>query len=258
MTEHYKVYDLIPWRQYTPLPDQTVFSIPFALDAEEDFEAYFDDEETPRPASEYTITGAVRQTVTEETGTQGKVTFTVAPQSSGVTRLTITRLTSKDRLSDFPKGGKFKADEHNDELDRQTLMLKDIEQREGRSPRVPITDPLVGNLNVPKVSVRANKAQGYDDVGQVAVSESTLAQIDGAVAATVAAGAAKREWVFTGADAPFTLDGMAGALKTNFFVFLDRQITETADYTLTVSGSDAILTLGYSLHPMTHVLIRSS
>ncbi|MGH8235411.1 MAG: glycosyl hydrolase family 28-related protein [Steroidobacteraceae bacterium] len=123
------VEDIEPRVQYVAAAAQTAFDYPFPIFQDADIVVDVDGV-TQTLTTDYTVTGEG-----EDTG--GTVTFLVA--MSGGEIVTIYRDIAIERTSDFQQNGPLRSSTFNDELDRVTLILQQLESRLGRSLRLPIT-----------------------------------------------------------------------------------------------------------------------
>lgn len=121
----------------------------------------------------YTVTGAGNPA-------GGSITMLVAPPTT--TTLTIVRNVPATQETDYLANDPFPAESHERALDKLTMLTQENEEIGSRSIQIPQTDPVSTNTIVPKVSDRASKLLGFGSAGSVAVSSSTIAQVDAAVA----------------------------------------------------------------------------
>ena len=126
MSEHVKIYGVIPKKQYVADGTTTIYEFPFAIFSADDIEVYLDD--TKQPDTSYTVTG-----IRDSSG--GAVTFATAPETGVL--ITIMRHLSIERLSDFQEGGALRADTLNDELDYQIACQQQIAENLNRSMVLP-------------------------------------------------------------------------------------------------------------------------
>jgi hypothetical protein len=123
------VLDNTPRVQYVAATSQVDFDYPFAIFQDADLVVDVDGV-TKTLTTDYTVTGEG-----EDTG--GTVTFLVAPGNGAI--VTIYRDIAIERTSDFQQSGPWSSTTTNDELDRITMILQQLESRIGRSLRLPIT-----------------------------------------------------------------------------------------------------------------------
>ncbi|MCP4393316.1 MAG: hypothetical protein GY804_03465 [Alphaproteobacteria bacterium] len=114
MTDHIKVGDVSPRKQYIADGSQTVFVYPFPVFKEENIKIYFDGE-----AKE---TGFAVVGVGESEG--GQVEFDAPPSNGAI--VTIAREITLERQTDFQVGGAFRANVMNDELDYQMAAIQQV------------------------------------------------------------------------------------------------------------------------------------
>jgi len=161
----------------------------------------------------YTVTGAGNPA-------GGSVTMLVAPVTG--TTLTIVRNVPATQETDYLANDPFPAESHERALDKLTMLVQENEEFINRAIQIPQTDSTSINTIVPSSTVRAAKLLGFDADGSVAISDSTIAQLDAAIASFINA---------TGNNAASILYDPAGtgALQTNVQTKL-RGIVSRADY----------------------------
>lgn len=133
------INDVAPRILYVANGAQTTFTYPFPV-LESDDLLVFQNETTL--LSGYAVTGV-------GAANGGSVIFTVAPANN--TRITLTRKTDRQRLTDFQENGSFRASAINNELDRLVLMVQEIfdqlslcvQQPLTRAGSAPLLDPPV-------------------------------------------------------------------------------------------------------------------
>jgi hypothetical protein len=121
----------------------------------------------------YTVTGAGNPA-------GGSITMFIAPLIG--TTLTILRNVPATQETDYLANDPFPAESHERALDKLTMLTQENEEIASRSIQIPQTDPVSTNIIVPKISDRASRLLGFGSTGSVAVSGSTIAQVDAAVA----------------------------------------------------------------------------
>ena len=126
MTEHVKIYGVVPKKQYVADGTLTTFEFPFAIFNESDIEVYLNN--TKQSGTTYTVSG-----MRDSDG--GAITFATAPTSGTI--ITIMRHLSIERQSDFQEGGALRADTLNDELDYQIACQQQIAENLNRSMVLP-------------------------------------------------------------------------------------------------------------------------
>jgi hypothetical protein len=109
-------------------------------------------------------------TVTINSNGTGSVTLTAAP--TGATQIAIVGNRTIQRTTDFVTGGDFFANTLNDELDQQTIFAQQNAEGLARALSAPQTDPTSINMTLPRASLRANKALGFDANGNPAIAET--------------------------------------------------------------------------------------
>jgi hypothetical protein len=109
-------------------------------------------------------------TVTINANGTGSVTLVAAP--TGATQIAIVGNRTISRTTDFVTGGDFFANTLNDELDQQTIFNQQNAEGLGRALQAPQTDPTTINMTLPRASLRANKALGFDANGNPAIADT--------------------------------------------------------------------------------------
>ena len=146
---HIKINAVTPRVQYTGNGSTTVFPYEFPIFDESDMVVYFGDEVQE---SGYSVSGAGQ---TEG----GNVTFAVAPED-GI-KITLLRNVPIERITDFQEGGTFRPKNLNDEFDRQTAFLQQVQETLDRSVKVGPTSDIT-----PEV-VLAQVERVYDSIDNV-------------------------------------------------------------------------------------------
>ncbi len=162
MTNHIKIYGVVPRKQYVADGNTTTYEFPFAIFSADDLEVYLN--ETKQSSSLYTVTG-----IRNSDG--GSVTFTTAPTNNTI--ITIVRNLSIERTSDFQEGGALRADTLNDELDYQIACQQQLADNLNRSMVLP---PYAAdnNLSLTLPSPSAGKAIIWNTSG-TNLENSTIA-----------------------------------------------------------------------------------
>lgn len=109
-------------------------------------------------------------TVTINSNGTGYVTLTASP--TGATQIAIVGNRTISRTTDFVTGGDFFANTLNDELDQQTIFNQQNAEGLQRALTAPQTDPTTINMTLPRASLRANKALGFDANGNPAIADT--------------------------------------------------------------------------------------
>jgi len=109
-------------------------------------------------------------TVTINTNGTGFVTLTATP--TGATQIAIVGNRTISRTTDFVTGGDFFANTLNDELDQQTIFNQQNSEGLSRALQAPQTDPTSINMTLPRATLRANKALGFDANGNPAIADT--------------------------------------------------------------------------------------
>ena len=108
-------------------------------------------------------------TVSINSNGTGSVTLTAAP--TGATQIAIVGNRTISRTTDFVTGGDFFANTLNDELDQQTIFNQQNAEGLSRALQAPQTDPTTINMTLPRASLRANKALGFDANGNPVIAD---------------------------------------------------------------------------------------
>lgn len=121
------------------------------------------------------LTLTTHYTVTIASNGTGSVTITatglaLAPTSP--TQYAIVGNRTIARSTDFTTGGDFFANTINDELDQQTIFAQQNSEGLQRALSAPQTDPTTINMILPRASLRANKALGFDADGNPAIADT--------------------------------------------------------------------------------------
>jgi hypothetical protein len=126
--------------------------------------AVFRDDTLLTLTTDYTVTIAANGT--------GSITLVAAP--TGATQIAIVGNRTIQRTTDFVTGGDFFANTVNDEMDQQTIFAQQNAEGLQRALSAPQTDPTSINMTLPRASLRANKALGFDANGKL-LSSTRLA-----------------------------------------------------------------------------------
>lgn len=129
MTSIDDVTDIAPRNQYTASAAQSSFDYSFPIFADADIVVDIDGV-VQTLTTHYTVSG-------EGNDTGGTVTL-VTPATGGEI-VTIYRDTAITRTTDFQQNGPFSSTSFNDQLDKITLILQELENRIGRCVRFPLT-----------------------------------------------------------------------------------------------------------------------
>ena len=122
----------------------TVFSVPFLFQANADITAILRDgqgaETTWVEGTDYTLTGAGNPS-------GGTLTATTAPATGE--KLTIKRVVPLTQGTDYPEGGQFPAQSHEDALDRGTMADQQLQEQIDRTVKLKATSAL-SNIDFPE------------------------------------------------------------------------------------------------------------
>ena len=124
--------------------------------------AVFRDDTLLTLTTDYTVTIAANGT--------GSITLVATP--TGATQIAIVGNRTIQRTTDFVTGGDFFANTVNDEMDQQTIFAQQNAEGLQRALSAPQTDPTSINMTLPRASLRANKALGFDANGNPAIADT--------------------------------------------------------------------------------------
>ncbi len=212
MADHITIGDVSPRIQYTADAAQVAFTYPFPIFADADIEVY-EDATLKTLTTHYTVTGAGNSA-------GGAVTFVTAPASGVI--VTLRRNIAVSRTTDFQESGEFRAKVINDELDKMTAQIQQVEDQTERSLRLAVTD-VSGTLELPDKATRASKYLGFDAAGEPTATDAT-----GPTGPTGA----------TGADGKYTAVGNGLEEETT------SKIRVLADTGITVSATGVAVDVG--------------
>ncbi len=151
---HITIGDISPRIRYIADGRQTVFSYPFPIFENSDLEVFIGD---VRQSGGFTVTGAGNSR-------GGSLTFTTPPPAHAV--VTLRRQIPVQRTTDFQEGGAFRAKVINDELDRMTAQIQQVETEAGRGIK-PSPSDAVERLTLPPSGTRTGKLLGFNDRGEL-------------------------------------------------------------------------------------------
>jgi hypothetical protein len=154
MSNHLQVKAKKTRIQYNANGTVSEFSFPFAIFRENDIEAYLNN---IKISEGYTVRG-----VGETDG--GWVTFDQPPAAGSI--VTLKRKLKIERTSDFQESGAFHARVINDELDRITAVLQQLETDVDRAVRLSETDADT-DLLLPQPLERRQRVLGFDVEGNL-------------------------------------------------------------------------------------------
>ena len=172
------ISDTTPRVQYTATSGQTSFTVNFEFFVNADLKVYNASSlltyaAAPANATQYSVTGA---------GITGGGSITLG--SPGATLndvITIYRDMSVSRSTDFPTSGTFQVDSLNEELDKLTAMVQQVETDTKYSPKFSQTTATGFNLTFPELVankvISVNSAGTALEAAQSIVDVSTVAGI---------------------------------------------------------------------------------
>ena len=175
------ISDTTPRVQYTATAGQTAFAVNFEFFANADLKVYNGSTlltyaASPSGATQYSVTGA---------GVSGGGSITLgSPGATVDDTITIYRDMSIARSTDFPTSGAFQVDSLNEELDKLTAMIQQVETDTKYSPRFSTTTTTGFNLTFPDLV--ANKVLAANAAGTALTMEQELGTFQGNWAASTA------------------------------------------------------------------------
>jgi len=116
------------------------------------------------------LTLTTNYTVTIAANGTGSITLVASP--TGATQIAIVGNRTIQRTTDFVTGGDFFANTVNDEMDQQTIFAQQNAEGLQRALSAPQTDPSSINMTLPRASLRANKALGFDATGNPVIADT--------------------------------------------------------------------------------------
>ena len=214
----------------------TVFSVPFLFQANADITAILRDgqgaETTWVEGTDYTLLGAG-----DPSG--GTLTATTAPASGE--KLTIKRVVSLTQETDYPEGGQFPAQAHEDALDRGTMADQQLQEQIDRTVKLKSTSALsdidfpepgadkgfkwnaggtalqltAGDPDAVNPATQAAADAAASSESAAAASESAAASSESATASSESAAAASESAAATSESAAATSETNASASETD-------------------------------------------
>ena len=174
------ISDATPRVQYTATGGQTTFAVNFEFFANADLKVYngttlLTYDASPSSASEYSVTGA---------GVTGGGSITLGGGATVNDKITIYRDMAIARSTDFPTSGAFQVESLNEELDKLTAMIQQVETDTKYSPRFSTTTTTGFNLTFPNLV--ANKVLAANSAGTALTMDQELGTFKGNWAASTA------------------------------------------------------------------------
>ena len=160
---HIKINAVTPRVQYTGNGVTTTFPYEFAIFDETDMVVYVGDDIIE---SGYTVTGAG-----ETEG--GTVVFDTAPDDGA--KITLLRNVPIERVTDFQEGGTFRPKNLNDEFDRQTAFVQQVQESLTRCVKVDPTSSTNPEEILPKVEELYDDIENIDKVADSILNVDTVA-----------------------------------------------------------------------------------
>jgi len=167
------VGDLTPRNQYTATSSQTVFAYSFPIFEDSDLKVY-QGNTLLTLTTHYTVSGAA-------TDNGGNVTLVTGATLNDI--ITICRDLPVARTSDFQANGDLLAETLNDDLDKIVMMAQQNEAGLVRKVGLQLQDE-DATMELPVKATRSTKMMGFDSDGDVAISNSTMSEIESAVLVT--------------------------------------------------------------------------
>lgn len=142
--------------RYTATAGQTVFAVPFEFFANANIKLY-QNGTLKTLTTHYTLTGA---------GIEGGGNATLVSGATLADDILIIRDLAIERQGDFPVSGVFDVASLNEQLDKLTMMVRDMETRiERRLMRQAVTDLPESMSDLPVKATRASMVLGFDADG---------------------------------------------------------------------------------------------
>jgi hypothetical protein len=139
--------------RYSRAPSQTVFAVPFEFQNNSDIRVFRDGSQQIF-GLQYTLTGA---------GVEGGGNCTFFLPGDVGEDILIIRDVPIERQGDFPVSGPFSVASLNSQLDRLTMMARDLETRmERRFLRLATIDQPETMTDLPNLATRASRVLGFD------------------------------------------------------------------------------------------------
>ena len=184
------VNDVEPRRQYTATSGQTVFDFPIPFFNDSDLQVYLtpvgqqssDTADILVLTTNYSVVGA-------NTQDSGEITLVTGATTGDV--ITIERVVSISRLTDFQTSGDLLAETVNREQDTEIFISQQLRADINRSFRLPITDTSAASLVLP--SPTANYVIGWNSTGDAITNFQEIGQYQGTDATTTTMSYAVRD-----------------------------------------------------------------
>lgn len=157
---HIKIKPVTPRVQYTGNGSTTVFPYSFPIFDESEMVVYEGDDVI---TTGYTVSGAGQTD-------GGNVTFSIAPADG--TKITLLRNVSIERMTDFQEGGTFRPKNINDELDRQTAFMQQVQEKVDRTLILPPTS------DVDPSQILGEVVRIYDSIDNIDAVADDLTNVD--------------------------------------------------------------------------------
>ena len=232
---------------YTASAAQTTFAYTFKIFADGDLKVYVNSTQKTL-TTDYTVTGA---------GDVGGGNIVFGTGLSASDSVVIERVLDLTQGVDYVENDAFPAETHEGALDRLTYIEQQQQEELGRALKVSTTDE-TSSMELPVKATRSNKLLGFDTNGDATVSTSTMTEIDGAVAASNAAGVVATTHQFTGdgTTVAFT-PGISADIPSTQSVIIDIDgVTQHTD-TYTVSGKVVTFSVAPPLNGDIQIRIQS-
>lgn len=215
--------------QFYPNGATTHFPFRFRFFQNSDLKVFWQDLtgniELLRLNSDYTVQGAGA-----EDG--GAIDTTGVPLPNGT--LVVSRVMVATQLTSFRNQGEFFAEIHEDAFDRLIMLVQQTIDSQARGLTIPPSDPLDINLELPSSVTRAGMLLAFDERGQPAASNLTLAQLEQQPALALAAAQASADSaVASGVSAASAL---ASAVNSSDSATLSQMWASNPEDTPVVAG----------------------
>jgi len=203
---HIKINNVTPKVQYTGNGSTVSFPYSFAIFDDSDMVVYLGDAII---TTGYTVSGAGQ---TEG----GAVVFDTAP-ADGV-KITLLRSVPIERVTDFQEGGTFRPKNINDEFDRQTAFVQQVQETLDRAVKVGPTSDITPEVVLAQVERVYSSIDNVDtvadnitDVNSVAANATNINTVAGSISDVNSVGASISNVNSVAADLT-NVDSVAGDL----------------------------------------------
>jgi hypothetical protein len=235
----------------------TSFAFSFQINAIADIKVYVDGtlKTQGTGSANYAVQDGSGNAGLTNTGT-GAVVFVTAP--SNATTITILSDIPLSRTSLYTSGGNVTASSLEDDFDTITMALGDREERDARSIKAPVQDPISIDMTLPAKADRLGKLLGFNS--STGNPEATFTTADGQTLNAIASDIATLADLQDGTTVSNGLSGLAGITGNITTVAgiesdvttvagIESDVTAVANVAGAVSsaGANAILAEGYAV-----------